>query len=92
MQPTAATPHAPDKTFDVVKSVLSDVGDMFSDDLLHLGGDEVNTRCWLESGAIRQWLLDNDNMTAAGESQRSEQCFSHPPTQLATHPCIGPRD
>ena len=68
IMPTAATPKAADATFDVVKAVLSEVGAMFADDLVHLGGDEVKTDCWREDGQIRDWLLANGNMTAAGRA------------------------
>ena len=43
--PTRETPDATDATFHVVEDVLKDVSRLFSDEFLHLGGDEVIYVC-----------------------------------------------
>eukprot|EP00850_Spirogloea_muscicola_P005928 SM000027S09709 [mRNA] locus=s27:999024:1002537:+ [translate_table: standard] len=43
-------------TFDVIDGILTDFRDTFSYGLLHLGGDEVDTSCWMQTPHIRDWL------------------------------------
>jgi N-acetyl-beta-hexosaminidase len=43
--PTRKTPAATDATFRVVEDVLKDVSRLFSDEFVHLGGDEVIYIC-----------------------------------------------
>jgi len=75
--PTAATPAASDATFDVVLPVLKDVGGMFADAFVHLGGDEVDAACWEQSEDIRQWLADNDNLSTGGAQRKFVARASH---------------
>jgi len=58
-----ATPAA----FDLMTSFFGELtgnGDetsaLFSDDMFHLGGDEVNTDCWTTTPAINNWLNANN--------------------------------
>jgi hexosaminidase len=64
------------KTFDVVGEILSECtggrsstegkpSGLFPDNMIHLGGDEVNTACWSSTKSIATWLADK-NMTADG--------------------------
>lgn len=39
-----------------IEALLQEVAALFPDPYLHLGGDEVNTRCWSEDLAIGDWL------------------------------------
>jgi len=56
-------------TFQLIESLLGEVtgrkpgAGLFFDDLLHLGGDEVDTGCWTASPQIKQWLAQQ-NFTA----------------------------
>ncbi|XP_057961121.1 beta-hexosaminidase 3 [Malania oleifera] len=43
-------------TFKVIDGVLSDFSKIFKYRFVHLGGDEVNTSCWITTPHIRQWL------------------------------------
>ena len=43
---------------------MKDVADMFPDDYLHLGHDEVVLECWDKAPAVREWLRDNANLTS----------------------------
>lgn len=57
---------ATNKTFDLIAGLLKDLtggkrgaGVMF-ENLLHLGGDEVNTGCWTKSPSISAWMAANN--------------------------------
>eukprot|EP00494_Astrolonche_serrata_P032000 UN32269 len=52
---------ANNKTFDVIQSMLDEAQDLFPDNFVHLGGDEVNTACWDEH--LSTWLI-SQNMTS----------------------------
>lgn len=47
------------KTYDVVKGVLTDIQEYFSDEFVHLGGDEVSKNCWLN----KTWIVDFMNFS-----------------------------
>jgi hexosaminidase len=53
---------ATNATFDLITSLLKEItggqrgSGMFFDDLLHLGGDEVNTDCWSNTSSIASWM------------------------------------
>ncbi|KAH3745562.1 beta-hexosaminidase 1 [Pelomyxa schiedti] len=65
--PTCPQPLSPatNKTFDLIEAIISELtgckqaGGYFPDDVIHLGGDEVDTTCWTQSPEISQWLKDN---------------------------------
>ncbi|KAG0607553.1 hypothetical protein M758_8G037600 [Ceratodon purpureus] len=44
------------QTYKVVKNVVDEVADMFSDNFFHGGGDEVNQGCWNNSTDIRDYV------------------------------------
>jgi len=61
-------------TFDLIEGVLREVSSgkrsskespsgLFPDDFMHLGGDEVNTKCWKETDSTKKWLAER-NMSA----------------------------
>ncbi|WJX15434.1 Beta-hexosaminidase 1 [Trifolium repens] len=50
-------------TFDVLSGIMTDIRKIFPFELFHLGGDEVNTDCWINTTHVNKWLLDH-NMTA----------------------------
>lgn len=49
-------------TFDVINGLLKEVsggiagGGLFPDDFVHLGGDEVDTTCWMVTPSVASWL------------------------------------
>ncbi|EDQ89857.1 uncharacterized protein MONBRDRAFT_18960 [Monosiga brevicollis MX1] len=55
---------ATNKTFDVLSGLFKDVtggergAGLFPDNVMHLGGDEVNTDCWASNADISKWLSD----------------------------------
>ncbi len=63
---------AAEETFDRLGGLLDEVTGgarrqgLFPDDFLHLGGDEVNTRCWTEVPAVRAWLAARNMSADAG--------------------------
>jgi len=71
--PTCLGPLNPatNQTFDLIDNFLGEVtggkqgGGLFYDDLLHLGGDEVDTSCWTSTPSIAAWMQQN-NITTNG--------------------------
>jgi len=53
---------ATNETFDLIQGLLGEItgmkmgGGLFPENLLHLGGDEVDTTCWTRSTQISQWM------------------------------------
>lgn len=45
-------------TFKVIDNILSDFSKVFKFKFVHLGGDEVNTSCWTNTGHIKKWLAE----------------------------------
>ncbi|KAF9589741.1 hypothetical protein IFM89_028650 [Coptis chinensis] len=43
-------------TFKVIDGILSDFSKVFNFRFVHLGGDEVNTSCWVITPHVREWL------------------------------------
>ena len=46
------------ETYETVALVIQDLASLFQDDL-HLGGDEVISRCWLSDPSIVAWMKQN---------------------------------
>jgi len=63
---TCTTPLNPatNKTFDLLAGLFKDVtggvrgGGLFPDNMMHLGGDEVNTGCYSSTPSIAAWLKE----------------------------------
>jgi hexosaminidase len=47
-----------DKIYTVLSNIYKDMADLFQSDMFHMGGDEVNMRCWQETESITKWLVD----------------------------------
>jgi hexosaminidase len=49
------------ETYQFVETVYKDLNDLFPDDYVHVGGDEVelSEKCWLNSPQITQWMKDH---------------------------------
>lgn len=43
-------------TFELINGILSDFSKVFKYKFVHLGGDEVDTSCWMVTPHIRNWL------------------------------------
>ncbi|EGD83308.1 hypothetical protein PTSG_03917 [Salpingoeca rosetta] len=56
---------ATNTTFNLIAGLFKDLtggargSGLFPDNLMHLGGDEVNTKCWSESPTISKWMQDH---------------------------------
>jgi hexosaminidase len=69
--PTCLQPLNPatQATFALITSLLRELtggsrgSGLFFDNLLHLGGDEVNTTCWTATPDVKSWM-DTKNLTA----------------------------
>ena len=51
------------RTFDLIRGILTDYDKVFPDNMLMLGGDEVIFRCYRESENITQYMNDNNIST-----------------------------
>ena len=45
-------------TYELIDDLLADIADSFSDQHVHVGGDEANKECWEKNEAIQQWIND----------------------------------
>ncbi len=48
--------------YDFVENVYNDLNNLFPDDMIHVGGDEVQLTCWEKSEPISRWMKEH-NMT-----------------------------
>lgn len=49
------------KSYQVLNDIYSEFYNMSDQpDLIHIGGDEVSTRCWLNDKDVLQWMQDNN--------------------------------
>ena len=51
------------KTYEVVKNVYNELSTLFTDNVFHIGGDELQTGCYNFSSLVRQWFADNSSRT-----------------------------
>ena len=51
-------------TYVVLESVLRQVAEIFPSKYLHVGGDEVDVRCWQESSSLQDWAKAQGNIDA----------------------------
>lgn len=51
-------------TYLFVKNLLNDVKQSFNDIYLHIGGDEINKKCWETNVDIKHWIETNGNSHA----------------------------
>lgn len=48
-----------DNVYNVLSNIYKDMADLFQSDMFHMGGDEVNVRCWNETKEITDWMATN---------------------------------
>lgn len=48
------------ETYDFMRKLLKEVGEVFPDQYIHLGGDEVGFECWESNPNITQYLKENN--------------------------------
>ena len=51
-----------EENFKIMDKLVGEIKDVFADDYLHLGGDEVSKKCWANSPDITAWLAEHDNI------------------------------
>ena len=54
---------ATNKTFDLISTLLKESSGIFTDDYIHLGGDEVREKCWESVPAVADWLKEKNYTT-----------------------------
>jgi len=57
--PGGALDPTMNKTYEFMDKILRDLKDYFEDDLIHLGGDEVPYRCWLDKQSIVDFMKEH---------------------------------
>jgi len=50
-------------TYNFMKQFLGEMSDLFVDQFVHLGGDEVADDCWNADPKIKQWMVQNNITT-----------------------------
>lgn len=45
-----------EKTYELLSGVFKEMGTLFPDSLIHLGGDEVDTTCFDENPNLKTWM------------------------------------
>lgn len=63
---------ANEKTYEVLANVMGDIADMFDDQFIHTGGDEVVLDCWTEDAQIAAWMKSKGYKTQADVEQAFE--------------------
>lgn len=48
------------QTYDLLQGIFTDFGNMFPDNMVHLGGDEVIQSCFNENQDIHQFMIDKN--------------------------------
>jgi hexosaminidase len=51
------------KTYDVVKTVYTELASLFADNIFHVGADEIQTGCYNFSTAVHQYFAQNSSRT-----------------------------
>jgi hexosaminidase len=51
------------KTYEVVKNVYTELSALFTDNIFHVGGDEIQTGCYNFSTAVQQYFAQNSSRT-----------------------------
>lgn len=51
------------KTYEVIANVYNELSELFSDNVFHIGGDEVHSNCFNFSSIIREWFAANSTRT-----------------------------
>lgn len=49
-----------DATYAAVKNIFGEVNSLFSDELFHFGGDEVEGNCWDQRPEIKDFMTKNN--------------------------------
>ncbi|XP_078670317.1 beta-hexosaminidase subunit beta-like [Branchiostoma floridae x Branchiostoma belcheri] len=47
---------ARNSTYDFMQNLFTEIRDIFADDYLHLGGDEVHFQCWMSNAEIQEFM------------------------------------
>lgn len=45
-----------ERFFDFLDTIIAEMSELFPDNFLHMGGDEVNTECWEQDPGIVSWM------------------------------------
>ena len=82
----SALSPATNATFSLIEDVLSDLSAVVLDNVMHLGGDEVQYACWNNSAAIRAWIEQQPWAAPYKASEPYTPTPTNPPTHPPTHP------
>ena len=51
-------------TYELISQVLEQIADIFPSQHFHIGGDEINFRCWESKPALKKWIYEEQNATS----------------------------
>lgn len=54
---------ASDRVYDFLLGFIAEMAQIFPDEFVHTGGDEVAVDCWVKDPKIKQWFLEHHNIT-----------------------------
>lgn len=72
----ALDPSRPE-TLALVKEILNEVLGIFPDKFVHVGGDEIDFRCWTTHPQVKQWLANSSLTPTAALRQFYEDTVFH---------------
>jgi hexosaminidase len=59
-------------TYDVLEKLYKEISEVFMDEYVHLGGDEVDFRCWRKDARIQTYMAENNITSEALLEQEFE--------------------
>ena len=58
--PTSVLDSSKEKTFDLIRGIVTDLNELFPDNMIMFGGDEVFTKCYDENPDIKEFMKKNN--------------------------------
>lgn len=62
--------------YKIIGELIKEVRQVFNDSYIHLGGDEVDVKCWGSNRELQQWMAENNLRTSELESYWMEKVIN----------------
>ena len=62
------------ENFKIIGELIKEVRQVFNDSYIHLGGDEVDAKCWGSNKELQKWMIENNLRWAKFGSDRVRIC------------------